>query len=136
MEAKKKTLTAIATALVALGVGAVSAPTASAHKLPVSYVQARATNVAIDWYLSSSQWDSYWVNNCSHWPRGNPHKASCDAYVAGTHYGDIHCGSYSCSETDTTTTCWKRVKATVRGNTVHYQVKYPHCSTQSNTDYF
>jgi hypothetical protein len=134
---KKRTKMAIAAGLVLLGLAVV--PTvASAHKLPVSYVQNATTNVAVDWYLSESRWSEYWVNNCSHWPPGNLHKASCDAFVKGTTYGDLRCPSYSshCYETDTTTTCWKRVHATLKGRSVRYRVAYPHCSSTTSTDRF
>jgi hypothetical protein len=126
---KKRTKAVIATALVALGFAVV--PTAaSAHQLPMSYARDAAANVAFDWFLGPD-WDTYWVDWCR---RHSAHKVSCYANVQGTTYGDLHCGTYSCWSTDTTQTCWKRVRATLKGRYVRYSVGAQTCQSTSDTD--
>jgi hypothetical protein len=94
------------------------------------YAREAADDMAINWYLSGPEMTSSWVNAC--W-RYTDHKVSCDAMVESTHHGDLHCGYMSCSSTDTSTTCWKRVWASVGGYKVRYRVSYAHCSSQSDT---
>jgi hypothetical protein len=131
---KKRTKTAVAAALVLLGLAAV--PTAaSADKVAMSYARDQALNVALDWSLADPDLATPWVDTC--W-RYSDHKISCDANVEFTHFGDLHCGYYSCWSTDTIRTCWKRVYAKLSPHWQRYKVRHSvsaaHCTTTTDTD--
>jgi hypothetical protein len=132
---KKRTKAVIGLALIVAGL-AVPA-TASADKVPMSYARDYANNVAIDWSLSDPDLGTFWVDTC--W-RYSDHKISCDANVEFTHYGDLHCGYYSCWATDTIRTCWKRVYAKLNPHWQRYKVRQSvsaaHCTTTTDTDRF
>jgi hypothetical protein len=133
---KKRTKTAVAAvALVALGLVVPTA--ASADTLSMGYARERASDVAIDWYLADPDGDGWSVNDC--W-RYSAHKVSCDANISATHYGDLHCGTYSCHSTDTIRTCWKRVFARLSPHWQAWKVRYSvgasHCTTRTDTDYY
>ncbi len=126
---RKRTAAGAATVMIALGLALPGA--ASAHKLPMYYARAAANSVALDWAGADPNNTGLWVNYCQ---RYSDHKTSCDANVESTRYGTLHCGTYSCSETDTITTCWKRVFATLSGAyKVRYRIGYAHCSTRTST---
>ena len=130
---KKRTKTAVTVVFVLLGFAVV--PTAaSGHKLSMYYARSAATSVALDWSFADPNNTDLWVNSCF---RYSQHKVSCDANVESTRYGTLHCGTYSCSETDTITTCWKSVYALLSGRyKVRYRVGPAHCTSRSSTTHY
>jgi hypothetical protein len=131
---KSCTKTAVV-AVTLVTIGLIVPATAPAHKLPASYARYEASSVALNWFLSDPDGTNSWVDGCQ---RETWHQVSCDANEESTHTGTFSCSTYSCHETDTITTCWKRVWATVKfnGYRIGYSVGYPHCSTRTDTSYF
>jgi hypothetical protein len=128
---KKRTVTGIAAAVTALAL--VLPAAASAQKVSMYYARAQAGSVALDWATADPNNTNLWVDECL---RYSYRKVSCNANVESTHYGTLHCStiSYTCSETDTITTCWKAVYAIATGAyKVRYSVGSPHCSSRTST---
>jgi hypothetical protein len=113
--------------------------TANADVLRGWAARDNADDVAINWYLSNPDADTYWVDYCR---RHSAHKLSCDANISGSNEGSLRCSeiTYNCYQTVTDFTCWKTVTSILSPHwqniRVTRRVGVGHCRTRIRTEVY